>query len=129
MEEVNKNILPKEERESIILEALERALLILPSTAGSLLADHIAKNKINSEFYAKYPEFKDHKEAVVSVIEQVEGKNPLLDYKDILGKAVPKICERIKTVGSLDMKAVSSEPNRTYESLPVPKADNPHGSL
>ena len=122
-----------EERESIISEAIdkavERALLVLPDTVGSLLADHVAMSKITSDFYEKYPEFKDHKDAVMSVIEAVDGKNPLLDYKDKLKKAVPEIRERIKTVEKLNMTSVSSNPSRAYEPLPTPKIENPHGEL
>ena len=123
----------EKERQSIIDEAVdkavERALLVLPEVVGNLIVDHVAMNKINAEFYKDHPEFKDHKDAVMSVIEAVEGKNPLLNYKDLLGKAVPKIQERIKTMESLDMKTVSPTPSRTYEPLSVPKIDNQHGEL
>jgi len=129
MEEIKKNILSEEEREGIILEAVERALLALPSTVGSLIVDHMAMSKINSDFYKQHPEFADHKQAVASVIEAVEGKNPLLDYKDLLNKAIPEIHERIRTVGSLNMETVSSNPSRAYEPLPVSKVDNVHGEL
>jgi hypothetical protein len=118
-----------EERESIILEAVERALLVLPETIGSLLTSHMALAKINSQFYKDHPEFKDKKDIVASIIEKIDGENPTLDYKDILGKAVPEIHRRIETVDSLNMKSVSSNPSRTYEPLTVPKIDNRHGEL
>ena len=113
----------------IIDKAKEELFLILPETIGSLLTDHIAMSKITSDFYEKYPEFRDHKDAVMSVIEAVDGKNPLLDYKDKLKKAVPEIRERIKTVEKLNMTSVSSNPSRAYEPLPTPKIENPHGEL
>ena len=126
-------MITQEERQSIIDEAadkaVEKALLVLPEVIGNLVTDHISMNKINSEFYAKHPEFKDHKKSVASVIEKVNGENPLLDHKDLLDKALPEIRERIKTVGSLDMDNVSSNPNRAYESLSVPKIEDPHGKL
>lgn len=122
-----------EERQSIIDEAVnkavERALLVLPDTVGSLLTDHIALSKINSEFYAKHPEFKTHKESVASVLEKLDGENPLLDHKDLLDKAIPEIRERIKTVESLNMDSVSPNPSRVYEPLSSAKIENPHGKL
>jgi len=118
-----------EEKQEIIDAAVEKALLLLPEVIGNLIQDHVAMSKINSDFYKQHPEFADHKQAVASVIEAIEGKNPLLDYKDLLNKAIPEIHERIRTVGSLNMTDVSSNPSRTYESLLVPKVDNVHGEL
>ena len=122
-----------EERQSIIDEAVDKAvecaLLVLPETVGNLITDHVAMSKINSQFYKDHPEFKDHKQAVASVIEAVEGKNPLLNHEDLLNKAVPEIRERIKTAGSLNMETVSPNPSRSYEPLSVPKIDNPRGEL
>ena len=86
MEEINKNVVSREERESIINEAIERVLLVTPEVIGNLITDHVAMNKINTDFYKNHPEFKDHKDTVASVIEKVNGENPLLDYKDVLGK-------------------------------------------
>ena len=126
-------MITERERQSIIDEAVdkavERALLVLPEVVGNLIVDHVAMNKINAKFYKDHPEFKDHKDVVMSVIEATEGKNPLLNYEDLLGKAVPKIQERIKTMESLDMKTISPTPSRTYEPLSVPKIDNQHGEL
>ena len=126
-------MITERERQSIIDEAVdkavERALLVLPEVVGNLIVDHVAMNKINAKFYKDHPEFKDHKDAVMSVIEATEGKNPLINYKDLLGKAVPKIQERIKTMGSLDMTNVTSNPNRNYEALSVPKIEDQHGKI
>jgi hypothetical protein len=118
-----------EEREEIINAAVEKALLVLPETVGSLITGHMALSKLNTQFYKDYPEFKDRKDIVASIIEKIDGENPALDYKDILGKAVPEIRRRIETVDSLNMKSVSSNPSRTYEPLTVPKIDNRHGEL
>ena len=122
-----------EERQEIIREAVEKAvekaLLVLPDTVGSLMMDHIAMNKLNRELYKEHPEFKDHKDAVVSVIEAIDGKNPLLDYKDKLGKAVPEIRKRIETMKSLNMETVKSNPSREYEPLSMPKIEKQHGEL
>jgi hypothetical protein len=118
-----------EEREEIINAAVEKALLLLPDTVGSLIANHVSLSKINSQFYKDHPEFKDKKDIVASIIEKIDGENPTMDYKDILGKAVPEIRRRIETVDSLNMKTVSPNPSRAYEPLTVPKIDNRHGEL
>jgi uncharacterized protein YpuA (DUF1002 family) len=122
-----------EERQSIIDEAVdkavERALLMLPEVVGNLITDHVAMSKINADFYKAHPEFKDHKDSVASVLEKLDGQNPLLNHKDLLGKAVPEIQRRIETVKSLDMTSVSSTPSRSYEPLNTPKVESPHGEL
>lgn len=118
-----------EERQEIIDAAVEKALLVLPETMGSLITEHIATNKLNSQFYKDHPEFKDAKDIVASVIEKVDGENPLLNYKDVLGKAVPEIRRRIETVKSLNMDSVTPNPDRTYEPLNIPKITNQHGEL
>ena len=86
-------------------------------------------SKINAEFYKNHPEFKNHKQTVASVIEKINGENPFLDHKDLLGKAVPEIQRRIETVGSLNMETVQSNPSRAYDPLSVPKVEDPHGEL
>jgi len=118
-----------EERESIILEAIERALLLIPETMGSLMTSHAALNKQNTKFLSDHPEFRDHKDAVMSVVEMVESKNPLLEYPDILKKAVPDIRKRIKTLKRMDAKNVSRTPDRQFERIDSAKVDNPHGVI
>lgn len=118
-----------EERQEIIDAAVEKALLVLPETVGNLIADHVALNEINADFYKNHPEFKDKKDIVASVIEKIDGENPLMDYKNVLGKAVPEIQRRIETVKSLDMNSVSSDPGRSYEPLNIPKIEDQHGKL
>lgn len=126
-------MISENERQGIINEAVEkaveRALLVLPEVIGNLITDHVAMAKINAEFYKAHPEFKDHKESVASVIEKVNGQNPLLNHKDLLNKAIPEIRERIKITESLDMTNVTSNPSRNYEALSVPKIETRHGKL
>lgn len=121
-----------EERKSIIEEAVnkavEKTLLSIPEVIGNLMASQATMANLNREFYAKHPEFKDKKDSVMSVVEQVEGKNPLMKYEDILKKSVPKIRERINTMKNLDMTNVSKHPNRTFEPLDT-SSDKPHGEL
>jgi len=118
-----------EERESIVNEAVEKALLSLPEVIGNLIVDHIAMNKLNREFYRDHPEFRDHKQTVVSIIEKIDGSSsPHMDYKDKLKKAVPEIKERIKTMESLNMDSVKSNPSRIFEPLPESRI-NSHGKI
>jgi len=118
----------KKEREEIIDAAVEKALLLIPETVGNMMSQQAVLNKMNRDFYSKHPEFKDHKKSVMSVIEMVEGKNPLAKYEDILQKAVPKIRERINTLKSVDTDTVTTNPNRQFEPFDSPKI-NPNGVI
>lgn len=106
-----------EERESIIKEAAERALLALPETVGNLMKSQAALHKLNTKFYAEHPEFKDRKDVVSSVLEMVEGKNPLDSYEDMLKKAVPEIRNRLNIASTLNMKDVPAIPKRNFSGV------------
>ncbi|MCK4330882.1 hypothetical protein KAX02_13715 [candidate division WOR-3 bacterium] len=121
-------MITEKEKQEIIDKAVEKALLLLPEAVGSLMVNQAVLHKLNREFYTKYPEFNKQREAVSSVIELVEGRNPLMKYEDILREAVPEIKRRIKTLGTLDMNNVSKKPNRSFEKLDAP-SDKPHGEL
>lgn len=110
-------LLKEVEKEKQELSALttERDLLMLPETVGNLIQNHIAMTKINTEFYKDHPEFKDKKDVVASVIEMVEGENPLIEYKDLIQIAIPKIKERIKTMEGVDM-AASATVDRNFSN-------------
>jgi len=111
-------MITEEERQSIINEAVERTLLSIPEVIGNLMASHAALAKINKKFYDDYPEFKNSKDVVASVVEVVEGKNPIDNYDKILRDAVPEIRRRIATTKSLDMT-----------NVPRPNRDLSHGEL
>lgn len=113
------------EKQEIINAAVEQTLLRLPEVVGNLITNHISLLKMNREFYDKYPEFKDKKDIVTSVVEMVEGENPTLDYKDILSKAVPRIKERMNKVKGLDFE-VRSRPNRDLSEYGI---ETDHGDL
>ena len=125
-------MITEEERNSIIKEAsekaTEKALLLLPETIGNLMAQQAVLHKLNREFYSKYPEFNKQREAAASVIEKIEGENPLMKYEDILKKAPQQIRQRINTMKNLDMDNVSKKPDRSFEKIDAP-SDNPHGNL
>jgi hypothetical protein len=104
------------ERERQLIEvAKEEILLMIPEVVGNMITQNMSLNKLNSEFYSSHPEFVEHKDAVRSVTEMVEGENPLLEYNEILKKSVPKIRERISTLKKLDMKNVTSKPSLTFK--------------
>jgi len=107
-------MIDEKEKEEIINKAVERALLLLPDTVGNLIANHAALSKLNSKFYADHPEFKDKKDIVASVVEMIEGRNPLSKYEDILKEAVPEIKKRIDTLQHLDMEKVKP-PNLDFK--------------
>jgi hypothetical protein len=125
----------EKEKQEIIEQAVnlavEKTLLLIPEVIGNLMSSHAALHKINSKFYSDYPEFKEKKDIVASVVEMIEGKNPLAKHEDILIQAVPKIRERILTMKSLDMVNVNSNPNRDFKGLDILEAEkpNPHGEL
>lgn len=106
-----------EERQSIIDEAVEKALLVLPDVWSNLITDHRAMSKVTSKFYKDHPEFVGHEESVVSVLAEVDGKYPLLDYAQKIGKSVPGIKKRIDQLKGLDMK-VDSNPDRKFDPIP-----------
>jgi hypothetical protein len=106
----------EEEKQEIISLAVEKTLLMIPDVVGNLMASHASMTKINSAFYAKYPEFKDHKDIVVSVVEMIEGQDPTLDHQAIMNKAVPEIQNRISIVAKMDLKNVTPNANRDFSS-------------
>ena len=107
-------MITEEEKQEIINLAVEKALLLIPETVGNMIANHASLNKINSEFYTKYPEFKNHKQLVASVIEMVEGKNTFASYDRLLELAVPEIRKRITSTSSLNFQTDSIKPNTNF---------------
>lgn len=126
----------EKERQEIIDEAVnkavEKTLLLIPEVIGNLMSSHASLHKINQKFYSDYPEFKDKKNIVANIVEMVEGKNPLDDYKTILEKAVPEIRQRILTLKNIDMENVNPKPDRNLKGLDILEAErlnNPHGEI
>lgn len=115
-------MIEESEKVEIINKAIEKMLLILPETIGTLLASQVALHRLNTDFYAKYPEFKNQRNIVTAVIEMVEGRNPLESYEKILENSVLEIRERIKVTKGLDMQNVSKTPNRDFSSLEIDKS-------
>jgi hypothetical protein len=109
-------MITEEERQSIINEAKEQTLLAIPEVIGNLIQNHLHLIKLNKKFYDEFPEFNKNRDLVAQVVEYVEGKNPGIDYEQVLKQAVPVIRERMKTVKSLDLKNIT-KPNRNLSSL------------
>lgn len=105
-------VITEEEKNEIINKAVEKTLLSLPEVIGNLITNHVTLHKINSEFYKAHPEFSGKKDVVQSVVEMIEGANPLLDYKEILDKAVPEIKKRLVILQDVDMTNVPASVDR-----------------
>lgn len=93
-----------EERESIINEAMERILKIIPETIGNMMVANASYQKLTKDFYEKYPEFTGHRDIVREVVNKVEGANPTKDFEDILKQSVPEIKKQLTLVEKLDSK-------------------------
>jgi hypothetical protein len=105
-------VITEEERQSIINEAVEKALLKLPEVVGNLLMNQANILRLTRTFYEKNPELTNSKDIVASVIENLEGNNPGLKYEELLEKAVPLIKEQIKTTSSMDFKSINKPPRQ-----------------
>lgn len=99
--------IPEQLMRKIVDKVTEEILLKIPDVIGTLMTNHVVLNKANKEFYEKYSKFRNHKDIVASVIEQVEGSNPPMDYQKLLDKAVPQIHDRIKSTQNLDTLNIS----------------------
>ena len=108
-------MITEEERQSIIAEAVEKALLALPNVVGQLMMQQATYSKLNNKFYNDHPEFKAHKEVVVAAIEMVDGQNPTLGYEEKLAKALPEIKKRIEMKLKLNMKEAKRPQSLSFE--------------
>lgn len=121
-----------EERESIIAEAVDRAvekaMLRMPEEVGNLIVENAKLLELNRDFYNKHPEFKQHKRSVASVVEKISAAEPSRKIEDILAdhKTATQIRDRINTVKGLDTENVTSTPNRSFRAS-RPSGD--HGEL
>lgn len=110
-------MITEEEKQEIIDKAVEKALLMIPDVVGNMMTQHAVLSKINSKFYSEHPEFKDKKDVVVSIVEEIDGKNPTMNYEEILKLAVPMIKDRIKAMSGLNMGSVVTRPDRDFSNV------------
>lgn len=102
---------------TIIDKAKEEALLSWPEVVGNLMQNQASIYKMNAEFYKKYKEFVGHQDVVMSVVEEVEGQNPIEEYDAILEKAVPLIRERIGIKKKVNIDSNPKEPSRNLNGI------------
>jgi hypothetical protein len=107
-------MITEEEKSEIIGLAVERAILAMPEV---VMANHAALHKMNSEFYKVHPEFAERKDVVQSVVEMVEGKNPLDNYEKILEKSVPEIKRRLIAMQDINVTDVAKALPRDFSKL------------
>lgn len=107
----------EEEIEMIVQKAAERILLALPEVVGNLITNHVTLHKINTEFYKTHKEFADRKDVVQSVVEMMEGDNPLLPYEQLLEKAVPEIRKRLEIVKAVDITTSPRRVDRDFKAI------------
>ena len=95
-----------QEREEIINEAVERALLKIPEIIGNLMMYYSGKMKVSKRLYERFPEFEKHRQLVASTIEAEENADFSRSFDEIVEAAIPKIKRRIESVGNLDIANV-----------------------
>lgn len=91
------------ERELLKNEIIEQIFLKLPDIIGNLMSTQSSLNKLNKKLYSDNPEFRNNKDLVANIIEDVEGKNPGKNYEDIIKSAIPIIKERMEIVNKLNV--------------------------
>jgi len=76
-------------------KAIEQALCHIPGMVNKLARKVDAINKFLGEFLTKYPEFKEHKDVVISTVQQFEFEHPELMFDELLEKSVPLIQQKL----------------------------------
>ena len=109
-------MLTEEERQQIIDAAVEKALLLLPTVMGNLMAQQASYSKLTSQFYKDHPNFAGHKDIVAACVEMIDGKNPTLPYKEKLEKAVPEINKQIAMAEKVSFDEAKGKVDRSYEA-------------
>lgn len=95
-----------QEKKEIVSMVMEEMFSQIPAIIGNMMKNHGIMNKLNHQLYTQHPEFKDHKDVVCAVIEEVELNNFGMAYEDILEKAVPIIHKRLQKFNALPHRPV-----------------------
>jgi hypothetical protein len=106
-------MISEDEKEGLINEIVERMLLKIPDIVGNLITVYAEKIRMSKEFYAKYPEFSDHRDVVASVIESMDANSKFKPFKEVVEDSVPVIRKRIGLLKGIDMKTVK-KPNLDF---------------
>ena len=92
-------------------QAAEYTMLRLPEVIGNLIERKIEQVEIRKEFFKKHTEFKERRDVVASVIEEMEGKNPLGKLDKIFEDSVPEIRRRIDKLKELNVSTIPKRPD------------------
>jgi hypothetical protein len=120
-------VITEEERQSIIDEAVEKALLALPNVIGNLILNQISLTKLMREFYSKNPELSTSKDIVSAMLEKVEGENPGIEYPKIIDLALPLIRQQLQTINKTSFTP-TNRPNRDLSQLKIVPTQNNLGN-
>jgi hypothetical protein len=80
--------------------AVEDAIRSIPSVISRLLVSIPARKKLIKDFHERNPSYKDHKEIVAKVVQDVESDNPDMDYDQLLRASEPIINRHIEACTS-----------------------------
>jgi len=98
-------VITKEERESIINEAVERAIKLTPDLARQLLMQRLNEDKIKLAFLEKLfeedPKYKQWTQIIKSVVEKKEKQYPG-NLTKVFEEALPEIKSMIANIDKLD---------------------------
>jgi hypothetical protein len=112
-------------REEVLIEAtIERLLKRMPSVISNLMKEQAVHFKLNKAFYEENPQFIPHKDVVAKTIEQLDGENPAMDYKELLNKAIPIIQSRIGAMKGIDTKMISDRNQLNLSHIKNPSNSN-----
>jgi hypothetical protein len=112
-----------EEKEALVVQIkdqiIEEMVLLLPELLSKLLGEQSTLRKIGDEFFKNNPELKSHTDVILSVLQEVETKNPEKPWQTIVEDATPIIKERVKQIAHVDVDNTNN---------PGPNISN-HGEL
>ena len=99
--------------------AIEAALTQLPEVAVAMIKNTGAVKAMSEDYFKRNKEFKDHKDIVTSVLQEVEVSNPAWDYEKILKESEGKIKEKIGAVSNIEQLSLDmpENPNRNANGV------------
>ena len=86
-----------EKFEGVMMEKMvEEVLRRVPQVIDHVTKQSFLLKKLSKEFYDKHKDLANHREMVTAVLEAEEGKNPGLNYEQLLEKVAPIARERLR---------------------------------
>lgn len=101
--------------DQMVDKVVEKVLLRIPDIIGNLIKNHANMQKLNYDFYQRYPEFQNHKGVVCSVIEMIESQNFSMQYEQILEKAAPMIQTKLNMIESTNIETLTNNFPKTVD--------------